>query len=168
MTCGGFVFASTDSIHTGSCEGGFRHDDPLTAEMTNPGSVVCLCCLCCGRVLTCCLCWQDYYKALEDADEKVQLANQIYDLVSWPEDLHIQCRVSSAWSLKYPSISKDFWTTRYFGVGVIPMLNTIFLLDVESSVVTEAKTHSEILFESYNYFVIRNISCFNACHSNVI
>lgn len=25
---------------------------------------------------------QDYYKALEDADEKVQLANQIYDLVS--------------------------------------------------------------------------------------
>ena len=29
---------------------------------------------------------QDYYKALEDADEKVQLANQIYDLVrgkSW-------------------------------------------------------------------------------------
>uniref|UniRef100_A0A2K6H0N5 Inhibitor of growth protein N-terminal histone-binding domain-containing protein n=1 Tax=Propithecus coquereli TaxID=379532 RepID=A0A2K6H0N5_PROCO len=23
---------------------------------------------------------QDYYKALEDADEKVQLANQIYDL----------------------------------------------------------------------------------------
>ncbi|KAM9293262.1 inhibitor of growth protein 3 isoform 3-T3 [Morus bassanus] len=25
--------------------------------------------------------WQDYYKALEDADEKVQLANQIYDLV---------------------------------------------------------------------------------------
>lgn len=26
--------------------------------------------------------FQDYYKALEDADEKVQLANQIYDLVS--------------------------------------------------------------------------------------
>ncbi len=26
--------------------------------------------------------YQDYYKALEDADEKVQLANQIYDLVS--------------------------------------------------------------------------------------
>lgn len=25
---------------------------------------------------------KDYYKALEDADEKVQLANQIYDLVS--------------------------------------------------------------------------------------
>ncbi|CAM1322412.1 ING3 (predicted) [Pycnogonum litorale] len=24
---------------------------------------------------------QDYYKALEDADEKVQIANQIYDLV---------------------------------------------------------------------------------------
>lgn len=29
-----------------------------------------------------CVCVQDYYKALEDADEKVQLANQIYDLVS--------------------------------------------------------------------------------------
>lgn len=28
--------------------------------------------------------FQDYYKALEDADEKVQLANQIYDLVSNP------------------------------------------------------------------------------------
>lgn len=27
--------------------------------------------------------FQDYYKALEDADEKVQLANQIYDLVSF-------------------------------------------------------------------------------------
>lgn len=26
--------------------------------------------------------FQDYFKALEDADEKVQLANQIYDLVS--------------------------------------------------------------------------------------
>lgn len=26
--------------------------------------------------------FQDYNKALEDADEKVQLANQIYDLVS--------------------------------------------------------------------------------------
>lgn len=29
--------------------------------------------------------FQDYYKALEDADEKVQLANQIYDLVSLNE-----------------------------------------------------------------------------------
>ncbi|XP_020822008.1 inhibitor of growth protein 3 isoform X4 [Phascolarctos cinereus] len=26
---------------------------------------------------------KDYYKALEDADEKVQLANQIYDLAVW-------------------------------------------------------------------------------------
>jgi len=32
--------------------------------------------------------WQEYQKALEDADEKVQLANQIYELVNmfvcWP------------------------------------------------------------------------------------
>ena len=27
--------------------------------------------------------FQEYNKALEDADEKVQLANQIYELVSW-------------------------------------------------------------------------------------
>ena len=26
-------------------------------------------------------CMQDYYKVLEDCDEKVQLANQVYDLV---------------------------------------------------------------------------------------
>ena len=32
-------------------------------------------------------CWfdffQEYQKALEDADEKVTIASQIYDLVSW-------------------------------------------------------------------------------------
>lgn len=32
--------------------------------------------------------FQDYYKALEDADEKVQLANQIYDLVSCVSTSH--------------------------------------------------------------------------------
>lgn len=32
---------------------------------------------------------QDYYKALEDADEKVQLANQIYDLVSKIENFEL-------------------------------------------------------------------------------
>ncbi|XP_034719969.1 inhibitor of growth protein 3 [Etheostoma cragini] len=31
---------------------------------------------------------KDYYKALEDADEKVQLANQIYDLVSKGREIH--------------------------------------------------------------------------------
>lgn len=36
----------------------------------------------------CELVFQDYYKALEDADEKVQLANQIYDLVSNSVWLH--------------------------------------------------------------------------------
>lgn len=36
--------------------------------------------------------FQDYYKALEDADEKVQLANQIYDLVShrWTDDVYTE------------------------------------------------------------------------------
>uniref|UniRef100_A0A8C8CXQ2 Inhibitor of growth protein n=2 Tax=Oncorhynchus TaxID=8016 RepID=A0A8C8CXQ2_ONCTS len=37
---------------------------------------------------------KDYYKALEDADEKVQLANQIYDLVSW--NLNAKMELSSS------------------------------------------------------------------------
>ncbi|XP_021791896.1 inhibitor of growth protein 3 isoform X2 [Papio anubis] len=36
---------------------------------------------------------KDYYKALEDADEKVQLANQIYDLVVCLLTSHIILRL---------------------------------------------------------------------------
>uniref|UniRef100_A0A672K4P6 Inhibitor of growth protein N-terminal histone-binding domain-containing protein n=1 Tax=Sinocyclocheilus grahami TaxID=75366 RepID=A0A672K4P6_SINGR len=41
---------------------------------------------------------KDYYKALEDADEKVQLANQIYDLVSNFVSTRWQHNIDSEWA----------------------------------------------------------------------
>lgn len=42
--------------------------------------------------------FQEYYKVLEEADEKVQLANQIYDLVrisGWPGHIKLFLGLSS-------------------------------------------------------------------------
>lgn len=44
---------------------------------------------CCDQFAYIMFLMQDYYKALEDADEKVQLANQIYDLVSKIENFEL-------------------------------------------------------------------------------